>query len=119
MIPHMARDCLVVFDCQPSKDDTWQHTSTEAFLSRTSLLARNNSNLSSYPSRCASAGDDGLVLVWNIEVICRKSIIPLIYEFALNTVALIAVSFCLLDWREAAGAEGPFPADNRYNHVHL
>lgn len=72
--------------------------------------------------RCASAGDDGLVLVWNVEVICCQ----FFFLSAHSTVGLIAncfyfcfFSFRLIDWGEAAGAEGPFSADNSHNHHHL
>lgn len=45
-------------------------------------------------SRFASAGDDGLVLVWNVEVRHCKVIISVFSETAQNTAALIAYFYC-------------------------
>lgn len=66
-------------------------------------------------SRCASAGDDGLVLVWNVEV---NNDLQRCARPACDTLALI-VHFPPSDRREAAGAAGPFPANNSHDHLHL
>lgn len=65
--------------------------------------------------RCASAGDDGLVLVWNIQV---NNYLQRRGQPARDTLALI-VHFPPSDRGEAAGAAGPFPADNSHDHLHL
>lgn len=55
-----------------------------------SLNTRKDSYLWSCVPRFASAGDDGLVLVWNVEVMHAEGIISLVLETAANAVSLIA-----------------------------
>lgn len=57
---------------------------------RLSLNTRKDAYLWSHFPRFASAGDDGLVLVWNVEVTHCKGIISALCEIAPNTVSLIA-----------------------------
>lgn len=67
-----------------------------------------------YVPRFASAGDDGLVLVWNVEVMHAEGIMPMVSETTPNTNCFYFWS----DRRKAAGAERSFPADNSHNHLH-
>lgn len=55
-----------------------------------SLNTRKAAYLWSHIPRFASAGDDGLVLVWNVEVMHCEGIISAVCEIAPNTVSLIA-----------------------------
>lgn len=68
-------------------------------------------------SRCASAGDDGLVLVWNIEVRRRRT--PNHKNIERLPVVYSRLSCPFSDRREAAGAERPRPADHRHHRLHL
>lgn len=55
-----------------------------------SLNRRKDTYIWSHIPRFASAGDDGLVLVWNVEVMHCEGIISAVCEIAPNTVSLIA-----------------------------